>query len=175
MPFILLRKPWGYRFQGAFGNGIQRTLEVDHWAGFLLLWEKNIVWFSSPGRHKMSEFSQKSEQSLNFLFYRSKTFFVNQLLRLVSWSRFLLPCLSDLALLAEELRLLVDWMELCEDERLLMPAEDRLLTDRLTGEGDETNSNCSGTKEYQLSYKMKNKNVKLTEKQLTNLCTHYLY
>ena len=50
-------------FQGAFGNSIQSTREVDQLAGFLYFLEKNIVWFFLPGRHKKYEFSQKSEQS----------------------------------------------------------------------------------------------------------------
>ena len=29
MPFLPFGNPWGYRFQGAFGNSIQSTREVD--------------------------------------------------------------------------------------------------------------------------------------------------
>ena len=33
LAFLLFGNPWGYRFQGAFGNSIQSTREVDKWAG----------------------------------------------------------------------------------------------------------------------------------------------
>ena len=38
LPFGI--NPWGYRFQGAFGNSIQSTRKVDQYAGFLLWWKK---------------------------------------------------------------------------------------------------------------------------------------
>ena len=36
--YLPFGNPWGYRFHGAFGNGIQSTTEVDQLAGFLYLW-----------------------------------------------------------------------------------------------------------------------------------------
>ena len=39
MPFLPFGNPWGYRFQGAFGNSIQSTREVDQRAVFLYLWK----------------------------------------------------------------------------------------------------------------------------------------
>ena len=38
MPFLPFGNPWGYRFQGAFGNSIQSTREVDKSAAFLYSW-----------------------------------------------------------------------------------------------------------------------------------------
>ena len=55
MQFLPFGNPLGYRFQGAFGNSIQSTREVDQWAGFLYLWEQNIVWFFFTRRTSRQE------------------------------------------------------------------------------------------------------------------------
>ena len=63
MPFLPFGNPWGYRFQRAFANSIQSTREVHQMSSISFFVENNIARFSSPGRHKKSEFSRKSEQS----------------------------------------------------------------------------------------------------------------
>ena len=45
LAFLLFGNPWGYRFQGAFGNSIQSTREVDQWAGFLICGNKYCLFF----------------------------------------------------------------------------------------------------------------------------------
>ena len=40
MQFLSFGNPWGYRFQGAFGNSIQSTREVDKMSRISLLVEQ---------------------------------------------------------------------------------------------------------------------------------------
>ena len=42
MPFLQFGNPWGYRFQGVFGDSIQSTREVDNKQDFFFF-VKNIV------------------------------------------------------------------------------------------------------------------------------------
>ena len=54
---------WSNRFQGAFGNSIQSTREVDQWARFLCLWTKIL----SDFLHQTDIKSLNSGKSLNNL------------------------------------------------------------------------------------------------------------
>ena len=63
MPFLPFGNPWGYRFQGAFGNSIQSSREVEQWAGFFYLWEKTL----SDFLHQADIKNYNSAKSLNNL------------------------------------------------------------------------------------------------------------
>ena len=63
MPFLPFGNPWGYRFQGAFGNCIQSTREVDQYYGFLYLWKQIL----SDFLHQADIKSLNSAKSLNNL------------------------------------------------------------------------------------------------------------
>ena len=63
MHFLPFGNPWGYRFQGAFGNSIQSTREVDQRAGSLYLWGKIL----SDFLHQADTKSLNSAKSLNNL------------------------------------------------------------------------------------------------------------
>ena len=65
LAFLPHDNPWGYRFQGAFGNSVQSTREVDKWAGFLYLWKKILPDFL----HQADIKSLNSAESLNNLIH----------------------------------------------------------------------------------------------------------
>ena len=73
MPFLLFGNPWGYRFQGRFWEQYPKHQRSRPMSRISLFVEKNIVWFSSPGRHKKSLSSAKRLNNLIPEIFKNKT------------------------------------------------------------------------------------------------------